>query len=299
MTVVATGVLKGKVSAEGMMVVAEAAVAIPAAIVAAVPAVAIAPVVVPRVIPAVAVAIPRLIPRVVQAIVHAPMVPAMAPAPAVRAEAPVPIMPVIRGGEDVGIEPVVVDVPVPHGPETAAIDDVPVERAADGDGIAGVAEADDTHGHLVVLGVAVEAIHPAVVLLVDDERVHAIVERVAVGRTDAQGHVADLGLLHVVALVIDVAAHVAATVIRVVVYRQRGIHGDGSPFVAVLFTDADGRHADGLAPIVNVTCTVVGLNGCRLVNLGGSSLLLRDEVEVIVRLCGHRAQHDRHQKTKE
>ena len=220
--------------------------------------------------------------------------PGTVPVPAIGAEAPIPIVPVIRGGEDVGIKSVVVDIPVPHRPQSAAIDDIPIERAADGDGVARVAEADDAHGHLVILGIAVEAIHPTVVLLVDDERIHAVIERVAVGGADAQGHVADLGLLHVVALFVDIAAHVAATVIRIVVNRQRAINLDRSRLAIV--ADAHSRHG-------HLLCCRRSSRGCGRSRgsrrLRGSHLLLRDEVEVIIRLCGHRAQHDRHQKTKE
>ena len=259
------------------------------ATIAPAPTVAIA--IVPGIIapaPTITKAEPWVIPVAVPATKAVPAPITASPAPAIGAEAPVPIIPVVRRGEYIGIKTVVVNVPVPDWPQTAAIDNIPVKRAADGNGVTRVAEADDAHGILVILGIAVEAIHPAIILLIDDERIYAVVERVAVNRTDTKCQIFNLGLLHIVALIIDVAAHTTA-VVRIFVHRQRTIDFNRSRLAVV--ADAHSRHGHLLCRRLRSHSTCRSGSRC--------SLLLRDEVEVIVRLGADRAQHDRHHKTKE
>ena len=73
----------------------------------------------------------------------------------------VTVIPVKRCGEHVGIHAIIVDVPLPAGPERTAIHHIPIERTAHGNGIARIAEAHDAHGILVVGITAVEPVHPA------------------------------------------------------------------------------------------------------------------------------------------
>ncbi len=76
----------------------------------------------------------------------------------------VPIVPIASSGEYVGIEAIIVYIPIPAGPQSATIHDIPVERAAHGNCMARIAETDNTHSVLVVGLTAIEAIDPTLAL---------------------------------------------------------------------------------------------------------------------------------------
>ena len=71
------------------------------------------------------------------------------PTPAKGVEAPIPPKAIGIGGECLGIETVVIDVPVKG---VQPINNIKIERTADRHGVTGVAEADDTGGILVIIG---------------------------------------------------------------------------------------------------------------------------------------------------
>ena len=73
--------------------------------------------------------------------------------PAERIETPVPPQGIGERGECIGIEAICVNIPVPC---VQSIDNIEINGAADADGIAGIAEADDAGGILVVVGRTVE-----------------------------------------------------------------------------------------------------------------------------------------------
>lgn len=117
---------------------------------------------------------PRVVPQM-SIIVASPMMPPMKTmmicprvAPCTPSEGIVhpivPIVPVARSREYVGIHAVIVDIPVPAGPQRTAIHHIPVERTAHGDSIARIAETDDTHSILIVRVATVETADPTLVL---------------------------------------------------------------------------------------------------------------------------------------
>ena len=75
------------------------------------------------------------------------------------------IVPVARCGEHVGIHTIVIDIPLPAGPERTAIDYIPIERTAHGDSIARIAETHDAHGILIIGIATIETMDPSLAIL--------------------------------------------------------------------------------------------------------------------------------------
>lgn len=122
----------------------------------------------PWVIPHVTIVLPTIVIAPMMSPMEAMMIgPRIAPrTPAKRvAHHVVPIVPIARGGKHISIHAVVVDIPIPTGPQGTAIDHIPVERTAYGNGIARIAETDDAHGILIVRVAAIEAVHPTLTIL--------------------------------------------------------------------------------------------------------------------------------------
>ena len=151
-----------------------------------------------RMMPRPAVVIPRVVPA---APAPTPAVVGIPP-PAEGVEPPIPPQAVAERGEGIGVEAVIVDVPVPR---VQPVDHVEVEGAADGDGVARIAETDDARGILVVVRRAVEsadplAVQPVVRLPVNVEgivlRGKVIVRRVVATIVGVHVHRAALRVAH-------------------------------------------------------------------------------------------------------
>lgn len=80
-----------------------------------------------------------------------------APTPSIGVIAPIPPQAVGEGGESIGVKPVGIYVPVPG---IQPVDYIPVERAADADGIAGITETDDARGVFIIVFRTFKAVHP-------------------------------------------------------------------------------------------------------------------------------------------
>ena len=123
--------------------------------------------VVPGIIPQMAIeAAPMMCPMM--SIVPTPMmVPMTAPRTPTKgiAHPIVPIEPIAGCREHIGIQPIVINIPIPTGPQGTAIYNIPVERTAHGDSIAWIAETDDAHGILIVRVTTVKTVDPTLILV--------------------------------------------------------------------------------------------------------------------------------------
>lgn len=119
----------------------------------------------PRVIPHMTIVVAIVITRII-----APMIAMMHPRTTPRtpsigiARHIVPVIPVTPCGEHIGIHAIVIYIPFPARPQSTAIHDIPVERTAHGNSVAGTAETDDAHGILVVRVATIETIHPTLIV---------------------------------------------------------------------------------------------------------------------------------------
>jgi hypothetical protein len=112
--------------------------------------------------------IPRIIPRIVASVpapapIETVVRPAIAPAQTDAVPAPIPPQTVGEGWESIGVEPVNIHIPIPR---SQAIDYIPVERTADADGKARIAEADDTGSILIVAHCTIETADPFAVQVI-------------------------------------------------------------------------------------------------------------------------------------
>lgn len=179
----------------------------------------------PRVVPYMTIELPSIIVVApVMSPIHAVMVhPRIAPRAPTEgiARHVIPIVPVARGGEHVGIHAVIIDVPLPAGPQGTAIYHIPVERTAHGDGIARIAETDDAHGILIVRVAAIEAVYPSLLIRHASE---------AQGITGRPHRIALLGDEHKALIILGHSGHCTAilsqvrptTVVGILVHRKAG-----------------------------------------------------------------------------
>lgn len=108
--------------------------------------------IVPGIIPYITVESTPVVSPMVTVVPSPMMVPMASPrTPTERIAHPiVPIEPIAGCREHIGIQPIVINIPIPTGPQGTAIYNIPVERTAHGDSIAWIAETDDAHGILIV-----------------------------------------------------------------------------------------------------------------------------------------------------
>ena len=152
----------------------------------------------PRVVPHASIATPSPIATIMRVMVG---IVAVATPAIVVSHHIITIIPVARCGEHVGIHTIVIDIPLPAGPQRTAIHYIPIEGTAHGDGIARITESHDAHGILVVGLTAVEPIHPALTFadVGEAQRIGIHPQGVALGGDEHESFVAGSQLRHGIA----------------------------------------------------------------------------------------------------